>query len=175
MSIVQSRPETTRIGGATGKGFAPGFSGNPGGRPKGLGRCVRELVGEDGGGIADFMLEVMNNERARTADRIEAAKWLTDRGFGRGCTPLLPSALLSTQDRRRLRTATRLNVMCPHFGYMRPSQLLYDHGRVATPAHPRHDPKSRPPRICRKTFSKRGKDPTVEVAVAVYPRPSSTK
>jgi hypothetical protein len=83
MSIVQSRPETTRRGGITGKGFTPGVSGNPGGRPKGLGRRVRELVGEDGAAIADYLLSVMNNERARTADRIDAAKWLADRGFGR--------------------------------------------------------------------------------------------
>jgi hypothetical protein len=83
MSVVQSRPKTTQRGGVTGKGFTPGVSGNPGGRPKGLSRRVRELVGEDGGAIAEYMLSVMENERARTADRIEAAKWLADRGFGR--------------------------------------------------------------------------------------------
>ncbi|MET0938644.1 MAG: hypothetical protein ABWY51_05415 [Gaiellaceae bacterium] len=83
MSIVQSRPETTRIGGVTGRGFTPGVSGNPGGRPKGLGRRVRELVGEDGEAIAEYMLSVMHDERARTADRIDAGKWLADRGFGK--------------------------------------------------------------------------------------------
>ncbi|MET0937804.1 MAG: DUF5681 domain-containing protein [Gaiellaceae bacterium] len=83
MSIVQSRPETTRTGGVTGKGFTPGVSGNPGGRPKGLSRRVRELVGEDGHEIAEYMFSVTTDERTRTADRIEAAKWLADRGFGR--------------------------------------------------------------------------------------------
>ena len=29
------------------------------------------------------MLTVMNDERARTADRIDAGKWLADRGFGK--------------------------------------------------------------------------------------------
>jgi uncharacterized protein DUF5681 len=87
MSAVQKRPETTRLGGATGAGFMPGQSGNPGGRPKGLGRRVRELVGEDGELIAVYMLSVMTDERARTADRIEAAKWLADRGFGRSVQP----------------------------------------------------------------------------------------
>jgi hypothetical protein len=90
MSIVQSRPETTRRGGVTGKGFTPGVSRNPGGRPKGLSRRVREFVGDDGEAIAEFMLEVMNDGRARTADRIEAAKWLADRGFGKA--PLVISA-----------------------------------------------------------------------------------
>ena len=66
----------------------PGRSGNPGGRPKGLGRRVRELVGEDGDLIAQYMLSVMTDERARTADRIEAAKWLGDRGFGRSVQTL---------------------------------------------------------------------------------------
>jgi hypothetical protein len=44
---------------------------------------VRELVGDDGHEIAEFMLSVMDDERARNADRIEAAKWLADRGFGK--------------------------------------------------------------------------------------------
>ena len=95
MSIVQSRPETTRVGGVTGKGFTPGVSGNPGGRPKGLGRRVRELVGEDGGAIAEYMFSVMEDDRARTADRIDAGKWLADRGFGKA--PLVTDAAMSPQ------------------------------------------------------------------------------
>jgi len=61
----------------------PGVSGNPGGRPKGLSRRVRELVGEDGHAIAEFMFIVLSDETERTADRMEAAKWLADRGFGK--------------------------------------------------------------------------------------------
>lgn len=83
MSNVLIRPETTQRGGITRRGFQPGMSGNPGGRPKGLSRRVRELVGDEGHVIAEFMLEVMNDETARNADRIEAGKWLADRGFGR--------------------------------------------------------------------------------------------
>ena len=43
---------------------------------------MRELVGENGKAIAEYMLSVMEDERARTADRIEAGKWLANRGFG---------------------------------------------------------------------------------------------
>lgn len=82
MHAVQNNRGTT-AGGVTGRGFAPGRSGNPGGRPKGLTRRVRELVGDDGTAIAEFMYAVMADDGARTADRLEAARWLADRGFGK--------------------------------------------------------------------------------------------
>jgi hypothetical protein len=49
---------------------------------------VRELVGDDGEAIAVYMLSVMQDAKARTADRLEAAKWLADRGFGRSIQTL---------------------------------------------------------------------------------------
>jgi hypothetical protein len=87
MEIVENRPGST-LGGITGRGFTPGQSGNPGGRPKGLARRVRELVGDNGEEIAAFMFELMTDVSARNADRIEAAKWLGDRGFGRAIQAL---------------------------------------------------------------------------------------
>jgi hypothetical protein len=88
VSVVEIKSETTRRGGVTGAGFVPGVSGNPGGRPKGRARTVRELVGEDGALVAEFMLSVMYDERARTRDRLEAGKWLADRAFGRSVQAL---------------------------------------------------------------------------------------
>ena len=51
MSSVQNKGRTT--GGVTGRGFRPGRSGNPGGRPQGLARATRELVGEDGKALVE--------------------------------------------------------------------------------------------------------------------------
>jgi hypothetical protein len=49
---------------------------------------VRELVGDDGYAIAEFMFGLMNDPGARNADRVEAARWLADRGFGRSVQPI---------------------------------------------------------------------------------------
>ena len=38
--------------------------------------------------MAEFMLSVMGDERARTRDRLEAGKWLADRAFGRSVQAL---------------------------------------------------------------------------------------
>ena len=83
---VENNETAALAGGVTGKGFVPGRSGNPGGRPKGLARRVRELVGDDGERIAVFFVEVMTDPKQRTADRLEAARWLADRAFGKSAT-----------------------------------------------------------------------------------------
>jgi hypothetical protein len=63
--------------------FAPGQSGNPGGRPKGLAAYAREQLGDDGKRIFDFMLSVMDNELEDTKLRMDAARWCADRAFGK--------------------------------------------------------------------------------------------
>lgn len=53
--LVESKDETRQrdlVGGVTGKGFVPGQSGNPGGRPKGFARRVKEEFGHDGAALA---------------------------------------------------------------------------------------------------------------------------
>jgi hypothetical protein len=65
-----------------GRPFPKGVSGNPGGRPKGLVRRIREETG-DGEELVDYMLRVFRAEGESTKTRVEAASWLADRGFGR--------------------------------------------------------------------------------------------
>lgn len=98
----ESNAETTTLGGATGKGFMPGQSGNPKGRPRGLARKVRELAGDnDGETIARFWLAAMSGQLPNpeydqqnpskapqflvvdVKDRITASKLLSERGWGK--------------------------------------------------------------------------------------------
>ena len=75
MSITQNRDRSGR--------FPKGVSGNPGGRPQGLARATRELVGEDGHKLAEFWLSIMDDPMRRDSDRLEASRLLADRGWGK--------------------------------------------------------------------------------------------
>lgn len=78
--------------------FKPGRSANPGGRPKGLARRVRELT-SDGEEIVDVMLRILRGEVKGTArDRLEAGRWLADRGFGRSPETLINVSASDTPD-----------------------------------------------------------------------------
>ena len=79
-------------GGTTGRGFLPGWSGNPGGRPRGFGHYIRKQT-RDGKELVDLVLTVfrgqtVNGRKPTIRDRVEAATWLSDRGFGRPTQPL---------------------------------------------------------------------------------------
>lgn len=74
--------------------FKPGESGNPVGRPKGwagFAARVREAT-KEGVDLIDFMHKVLTGRsrpRPTLRDKIEAIKWLADRGFGKPVQPHL--------------------------------------------------------------------------------------
>ena len=76
------------------KPWVKGSGINPGGRPKGLAERCREAT-RDGADVVQFMLDVLQGkEDCKTADRLEAAKWFADRGFGKA----METTLTATAD-----------------------------------------------------------------------------
>ena len=61
----------------------PGQSGNPRGRPRGLARATREMVGDDGMKLVQLWWDIARDETRRDRDRLEASKLLADRGWGK--------------------------------------------------------------------------------------------
>lgn len=83
MSPLENNQETTQAGGITGAGFKPGQSGNPGGRPKGVARTVRDVCGGSPLRLAQGLLEIAENPKAHNRDRVAAYRELLDHGWGK--------------------------------------------------------------------------------------------
>lgn len=69
-------------GGLSGRGFRPGQSGNPGGRPKAL-REVMDLARAKTEAAVETLAGIMADGSAPPAARVSAAIALLDRGWGR--------------------------------------------------------------------------------------------
>ena len=67
---------------APGRPFRQGQSGNPGGRPK-IPEEVREIIKASCPDAVRYLVELMRNPKEKTAYRLDAAKTLLDRGYGK--------------------------------------------------------------------------------------------
>ncbi|MQF64325.1 hypothetical protein FIM03_03480, partial [SAR202 cluster bacterium AD-802-L14_MRT_200m] len=72
---------TPQIRDRTGR-FIAGQSGNPGGRPVGFREQIKQSTA-DGSELVEVVLSVLRDENASNRERMEAATWLADRGFGK--------------------------------------------------------------------------------------------
>jgi hypothetical protein len=130
MSTTQNRNRTGR--------FPKGVCGNPGGRPQGLARATRELVGEDGMALAQLWWDIARDETQRSSDRPEASRLLADRGWGKAPT----YAAIEEADRSTLPTCSRRRRISgkESFGSLRGNRIPPNQfgvaGRAPLGAHP---------------------------------------
>ena len=75
--------------------FLKGTSGNPAGRPLGFREQIKQSTA-DGNELVEVVLAVLRDQNASNRERMEAATWLVDRGFGK---PTVDIALESPEDR----------------------------------------------------------------------------
>lgn len=108
------------LGGSTGKGFVPGVSGNPAGRPL---SPVAQIIAKSNNGerMVALLLSIVDGKgkpKPRWSDRIEAARLLLDRGWGRplqttevtgpGGGPIQSLNIMATVDTDTLRKLVEL-------------------------------------------------------------------
>lgn len=85
MAVGNSTDQPKRLGGATGKGYLPGKSGNPDGRPA-VAKLVKDLCrSNDRGTVEDVIRELygMALSPKQSLIKLEAVKYIIDRVAGK--------------------------------------------------------------------------------------------
>lgn len=82
MAAQNNDGSTKRIGGATGKGFLPGKSGNPGGRSSERDELRRYLVSSYGRESIDGIAKLAREARSEKV-KLDARVWLAEQAIGR--------------------------------------------------------------------------------------------
>lgn len=67
--------------------FPKGVSGNPGGRPA-MDKAVKEMLRAATPGAVKLLVSVMENEGAPLKERLDAAKVILDRVYGKASQPI---------------------------------------------------------------------------------------
>ena len=85
---VEQRKQPKQLGGITGRGFLPGQSGNPNGRPRTRGlvsslRAKMADIGSDGRSLEDRLVGVLVQEALKGRQRLAAVEVIFDRLEGR--------------------------------------------------------------------------------------------
>jgi hypothetical protein len=85
---AENSDQTAETPAAPGRPFQPGVSGNPGGRPKGLAKAVRDIPVEMGSGdgamlLAKIAWAIVSDPKEKTNERLTAWKLLAERGWGK--------------------------------------------------------------------------------------------
>ncbi len=80
--VANNKVTTKKIGGRSGKGFMPGQSGNPTGRPK-MPEEVKAMFKAAAPDAVQNLIATMNDEKTAPALKIECIKIVLDRALGK--------------------------------------------------------------------------------------------
>ena len=81
---TRTKPAALKVkaAGSAATQFKPGQSGNPGGRPK-MPEEIRDMFREISPRACEVLCDIINDHKAKNADRIRAAEVILDRAWGK--------------------------------------------------------------------------------------------